>query len=294
MITILGISRGIKGQLTLMANLSLSSGDPDEIESFIVDYNPATKKFKKIKSFPGWLTGMVTAPTSELVMVSADGELVCFRSGKIQVKSLKRNAFMNGLALLPGGGYLALGDDGSAYLGKSISAKSKKYSFGSSLYGAHSFSGNKIVIVGDNGTAVYGSEKSWFRIDLNTDSCLFSAIMIDEHKFYIGGVETLFLVNIQDLSKQPRIRKVKLPDKLTCYAIEYFKGKLFVGAGENGLWAWDNIKWNQVSKAHVHALYKVDDWLAAMANNTFLYLNKGKWIKSQLDLKVLRRGKTQQ
>lgn len=163
-VTLIGVAKGQQGHLDILANFSPEPDDPDEIVSVVIDYEPATDDGEVTHQHDGWLTAMVQAESGESLTVSADGELVRFKSGRFKVTKLGIDTPLNDITLVPGAGYVAVGDRGVLLEAKWLNAKPKRLEFGADLYGVRAAAPNAMVAVGDAGCVLYGDGASWRKV----------------------------------------------------------------------------------------------------------------------------------
>lgn len=269
-VTLIGVATGRKGRLDVLANFD--TGEADEIESVIIDFDPATDDGEVTHEYEGWLTAMVQADSGELYSVSADGELVRYESGKFKVKKLGIDTPLNDITLVPGGGWVAVGDEGGLLEARRIAAKPKRSNVGPDLYGVRAIAPNAMVAVGDEGRVLRGDGTAWREVPVPTERCLFAVAMTDARRFHVGGEGAL----LRFTSKG--IEDLDIPRDMTIYALETFEGKLFIAAGERGLFslaADDSLLLE--SHEHMYSLQLVGERLAAMGNHLLLLRDGGRW-----------------
>lgn len=277
-VTLIGVAKGKGGHLDILANFAPEVDDPDEIQSVIIDYEPVTDDGEVTHAHEGWLTAMVQSDSGELFTVSADGELVRFKAGKFKVADLGCASALNDITLVPGAGYVAVGDGGVLLEAQGVDAKPQRLDVGPDLYGVRAHAGNAMVAVGDQGCVLYGDGASWRKIIVPTNACLYAVTMSDAQHFYVGGKGVLLRFTAKG------IEEIDIPRDMTIYALAVHEGKLYVAAGEEGLLALavdDTLQ--PESDEHLYSLQHVGPLLSAMGNHVLLLRQGGQWTRHEFE-----------
>lgn len=273
-VTLIGVAKGRNGHLDVLANFAPEIDDPDEIDSVIIDYEPVSDDGEVTHEHEGWLTAMVQADSGELFTVSVDGELVRFKAGKFKVTKLGVDSALNDITLVPGAGYVAVGDKGVLLEAKGLDTKPQRLDVGPDLYGVRAVAPTAMVAVGDEGCVLYGDGASWRKVVVPTNACLFAVAMVDAQNFHVGGQGVL-------LHFTPKgIEEIDIPRETTIYALAWHEGKLYLAAGEEGLFSLAADGSLQAeSDEHMYSLQVVGELLAAMGNHLMLLRQAGKWTR---------------
>ena len=275
-VTLSGAAEGTNGHLRLLANFSSEGESPDEIESVVIDYDPETDEGEVTHAHEGWLTAMVPTDSGEWLCVSADGELVRFRSGRFAVSDLGLESALNDVTLVPGAGYVAVGDGGALLEAKRIGTKPRRLTFGPDLYAVRAVASNAKVAVGDRGSVWLGDGAAWTKLDVPTEACLFAVAMIGERHFYVGGEGVLFRFT------SDRPEPVAIPPEMTLYALAAWEGRLLAAAGEHGLFSLGaDGTLRTESDAPMYSLQPVGERMAAMGDHVLLLGRSGSWTRHE-------------
>jgi hypothetical protein len=196
----------------------------------VTDFTAADEVIYKVKR---WLTALWLSPKGHLYAVDGDGNLHTNNSGKWQVTDLNCREGLTWIWGLDDNTIFACGRKGAIVRLKGAQWEMFNDNVDGNLYGLHGTAPTDLYVVGERGRIFRSDGTRWQRITAPTNRVLNAVLCRSKDKAYVCGEGGMLFEGTG--TKWTRIDQI---DK-DLYALAIFKNKLYLGAGDNGLYGYD-------------------------------------------------------
>jgi photosystem II stability/assembly factor-like uncharacterized protein len=196
----------------------------------VTDFTAGDEVLYKVKR---WLTGLWLSPKGHLYAVDSGGMLHANSSGKWQVTDLNCRSGLTWIWGLDDNTIFACGKAGAIVRLRAAQWESFNENVDGDLYGLHGTAPTDLYAVGEAGRIFRSDGTRWQRVPAPTNHILNAVYCRSKDKAYVCGEGGMLFEGAG--TKWTRIEDIDRD----LYALTVFKNKLYLGAGDNGLYAYD-------------------------------------------------------